>query len=64
MKFVSKFFSETNKKSNKQQRQEKCIEASGAGVHDPDSRKVFVSGLPFDIKTKEVQMYFEITKNH
>jgi RNA recognition motif-containing protein len=29
------------------------------GINDPDSRKVFISGLPFDAKTKEVEMYFE-----
>lgn len=29
------------------------------GVHDPDARKVFVSGLPFEIKQKEVEEYFE-----
>ena len=29
------------------------------GIHDPASRKVFISGLPFDAKTKEVEMYFE-----
>jgi hypothetical protein len=29
------------------------------GVHDPSSRKVFLSGLPFDAKTKDVKLYFE-----
>lgn len=29
------------------------------GIHDPSSRKVFISGLPFEAKTKEVEMYFE-----
>jgi RNA recognition motif-containing protein len=29
------------------------------GIHDPASRKVFISGLPFDAKPKEVEMYFE-----
>jgi len=30
------------------------------GVHDPSSRKVFLSGLPFEAKTKDVKKYFEI----
>jgi len=29
------------------------------GIHDPASRKVFISGLPFDAKTKDVEIYFE-----
>jgi len=29
------------------------------GMNDPSSRKVFVSGLPFEAKTKEVEAYFE-----
>jgi RNA recognition motif-containing protein len=29
------------------------------GVHDPSSRKVFLSGLPFDVKSKDVKQYFE-----
>mmetsp|Transcript_15971 Transcript_15971/g.29659 ORF Transcript_15971/g.29659 Transcript_15971/m.29659 type:complete len:386 (+) Transcript_15971:123-1280(+) len=29
------------------------------GLHDPDSRKVFVSGLPFDVKGKDVSHFFE-----
>jgi hypothetical protein len=29
------------------------------GIHDPASRKVFISGLPFEAKAKEVEMYFE-----
>lgn len=29
------------------------------GMNDPSSRKVFVSGLPFEVKTKEVETYFE-----
>ncbi|KAG7337399.1 RNA recognition motif containing protein [Nitzschia inconspicua] len=29
------------------------------GIHDPDSRKVFVSGLPFDVKSKDVCALFE-----
>ncbi len=29
------------------------------GLHDPSSRKVFVSGLPFDVKSKDVEAYFE-----
>ena len=29
------------------------------GINDPASRKVFVSGLPFDVKTKDVEVYFE-----
>ena len=28
------------------------------GVHQPDARKVFVSGLPFDAKQKDVETYF------
>lgn len=33
------------------------------GMNDPDSRKVFVSGLPFDVKVKGVEDFFSITKN-
>lgn len=29
------------------------------GINDPSSRKVFVSGLPFDCKGKDVELYFE-----
>jgi hypothetical protein len=29
------------------------------GLHDPDSRKVFVSGLPFDVKPKDVSGIFQ-----
>jgi len=29
------------------------------GVHDPSSRKVFLSGLPFEAKGKEIENYFE-----
>jgi hypothetical protein len=29
------------------------------GLHDPDSRKLFVSGLPFDVKPKDVCQFFE-----
>ena len=29
------------------------------GINEPDSRKVFVSGLPFEIKTREVEKYFQ-----
>lgn len=29
------------------------------GVNEPSSRKVFVSGLPFDVKAKDVEAYFE-----
>jgi RNA recognition motif. (a.k.a. RRM, RBD, or RNP domain) len=29
------------------------------GVHEPDSRKVFVSGLPFEIKVSDVQQLFD-----
>jgi len=29
------------------------------GINDPASRKVFVSGLPFDVKVKGVEAYFE-----
>lgn len=29
------------------------------GMNDPSSRKVFVSGLPFEVKAKEVEAYFE-----
>jgi hypothetical protein len=32
------------------------------GIHDPASHKVFISGLPFDVKAKEVEMYFEKEK--
>ena len=28
------------------------------GIHEPDSRKVFVSGLPFEIKVSDVQQLF------
>jgi hypothetical protein len=28
------------------------------GLHDPDSKKVFVSGLPFDVKPKDVEKLF------
>ena len=33
------------------------------GMNDPDSKKVFVSGLPFDVKVKGVEDFFSITKN-
>jgi len=33
------------------------------GVNDPDSKKVFVSGLPFDVKAKAVEDFFSITNN-
>lgn len=29
------------------------------GLHEPDSRKVFVSGLPFDVKIADVQQLFQ-----
>jgi len=29
------------------------------GVHDPSSTKVFLSGLPFEAKSKDVKQYFE-----
>lgn len=29
------------------------------GLHEPDSRKVFVSGLPFDVKISDVQQLFQ-----
>merc|ERR1712238_362222 len=29
------------------------------GINDPVSRKVFVSGLPFDVKASAVEAYFE-----
>ena len=29
------------------------------GVNDPSSNKVFLSGLPFEAKTKDVKLYFE-----
>merc|ERR1711976_1090786 len=32
------------------------------GIHDPSSRKVFISGLPFDAKSKDVELYFEQEK--
>lgn len=32
---------------------------SNQGLHDPDARKVFVSGLPFDAGTKDVKSIFE-----
>ncbi len=33
------------------------------GFNDPDSKKVFVSGLPFDVKAKAVEDFFSISKN-
>jgi len=33
------------------------------GINDPDSKKVFVSGLPFEAKTKAVEDFFAVTKN-
>ena len=42
----------TNKKRKKER-----------GVNDPDAKKVFVSGLPFDVKTRAVEDFFSITKN-
>ena len=42
----------TNKKKKKER-----------GVNDPDSKKVFVSGLPFDVHVKAVEDFFSITKN-
>lgn len=42
----------TNKKRKKER-----------GVNDPDSSKVFVSGLPFDVKAKSVEDFFSITNN-
>jgi hypothetical protein len=35
------------------------VKKSLRGLNDPSASKVFVSGLPFDAKTKEVQSYFE-----
>jgi RNA recognition motif-containing protein len=32
------------------------------GINEPSERKVFVSGLPFDIKAKDVEAYFEKEK--
>jgi len=32
------------------------------GINEPSERKVFVSGLPFDIKAKDVEEYFEKEK--
>mmetsp|Transcript_17633 Transcript_17633/g.38560 ORF Transcript_17633/g.38560 Transcript_17633/m.38560 type:complete len:406 (+) Transcript_17633:101-1318(+) len=29
------------------------------GINEPDSRKVFVSGLPFEIKARDVEKYFQ-----
>jgi hypothetical protein len=42
----------TNKKRKKER-----------GINDPDSRKVFVSGLPFEAKPKAVEDFFSVTKN-
>lgn len=42
----------TNKKRKKER-----------GVNDPDSKKVFVSGLPFDVKAKAVDDFFSLTNN-
>eukprot|EP00536_Pseudo-nitzschia_multiseries_P009926 jgi/Psemu1/306913/fgenesh1_kg.289_\ len=42
----------TNKKRKKER-----------GINDPDARKVFVSGLPFDAKVKAVEEFFAVTKN-
>ena len=42
----------TNKKRKKER-----------GINDPDSKKVFVSGLPFEAKTKAVEDFFAVTKN-
>ena len=33
------------------------------GINDPDSKKVFVSGLPFDVKAKAVEDFFSVTNN-
>jgi len=33
------------------------------GINDPDSKKVFVSGLPFDVKPKAVEDFFSVTNN-
>merc|ERR1711865_1030737 len=33
------------------------------GIHDPDSKKVFVSGLPFTVTTKGVEAFFSETNN-
>ncbi|OEU14112.1 hypothetical protein FRACYDRAFT_242464 [Fragilariopsis cylindrus CCMP1102] len=33
------------------------------GVHDPDSKKVFVSGLPFEANAKKVEDFFSTTHN-
>lgn len=35
------------------------IKKKQRGVFDPSSRKVFVTGLPFEAKSKEVEAYFE-----
>jgi hypothetical protein len=35
------------------------IKKKQRGVHDPSSRKVFVSGLPFEAKSKDIEAYFE-----
>lgn len=42
----------TNKKRKKER-----------GINDPDSRKVFVSGLPFEAKPKPVEDFFSVIKN-
>jgi len=42
----------TNKKKKKER-----------GINDPDSKKVFVSGLPFEVKAKSVDDFFSITNN-
>jgi len=33
------------------------------GFNDPDSKKVFVSGLPFDVKAKAVEDFFSVARN-
>lgn len=42
----------TNKKKKKER-----------GINDPDAKKVFVSGLPFEVKAKAVEDFFAVTKN-
>jgi hypothetical protein len=33
------------------------------GFNDPDAKKVFVSGLPFDVKAKAVEDFFSVARN-
>ncbi len=35
------------------------VKKSKRGINDPSSRKVFITGIPFDAKTNDVKAYFE-----